>query len=235
GEGDAPGRFNNVDLVQGLETASGPVDIAVSSDRGHDRLRIHRIDPDDPDAPLTDVTDPDAPWIFSDSQEEVNGEATAYGLTTWTDPETGRSYAVATQAARTTLALLELLPTPEGTVTYREVRTIELPDTFRMPDRTSWTPCRDPGRLPQAEGLAVAPQSGTLLAAPASVGGSRLRASLMGEHPLADWFPESGAAGASVEQAFECTPGHNPRSGGAHPSAVLEGLAVRPDGEGRCW
>lgn len=232
GEGDAPGRFNNVDLVQGLETASGPVDIAVSSDRGHDRLRIHRIDPDDPDAPLTDVTDPDAPWIFSDSQEEVNGEATAYGLTTWTDPETGRSYAVATQAARTTLALLELLPTPEGTVTYREVRTIELPGTFRMPDGTSWTPCGDPGELPQAEGLAVDPESGTLFAAQETVGIWRMRADLKGEPELVDRVREYGVPAEYDEQADECIPGGDPGYGGEHLTADVEGLAVLPDGEG---
>ncbi|GGM09703.1 hypothetical protein GCM10010129_62060 [Streptomyces fumigatiscleroticus] len=47
-EGDAPGRFNNVDLVTGLRTPAGRADVAVVSDRGNDRLRIYRIDPSRP-------------------------------------------------------------------------------------------------------------------------------------------------------------------------------------------
>lgn len=63
GPDHAPGRFNNVDLVQGLRLSpGGTADLAVTSDRGHDRLRIHRIDPSRPGGPLTDVTDPAAPW-----------------------------------------------------------------------------------------------------------------------------------------------------------------------------
>ncbi|GAA3487445.1 hypothetical protein GCM10018987_15240 [Streptomyces cremeus] len=47
GEEDAPGRFNNVDLVAGLRLSSGRADLAVTTDRGHDRLRFlpHRPRP----------------------------------------------------------------------------------------------------------------------------------------------------------------------------------------------
>ncbi len=55
---DAPGRYNNVDLVTGLRTAAGRVDVAVVSDRGNDRLRIYRIDPSKHGGPLTDITAP---------------------------------------------------------------------------------------------------------------------------------------------------------------------------------
>ncbi len=48
---DAPGRFNNVDLVTGLRLSSGRADVAVTSDRGNDRLRIYRIDRDRPRRP----------------------------------------------------------------------------------------------------------------------------------------------------------------------------------------
>ncbi|MFE1350283.1 phytase, partial [Streptomyces sp. NPDC058757] len=57
---DKPGRFNNVDLVQGLRLNGVRTDVAVVSDRGNDRLRIYRIDRDKPGGPLTDVTDPGA-------------------------------------------------------------------------------------------------------------------------------------------------------------------------------
>ncbi|NEE44710.1 phytase, partial [Streptomyces sp. SID8455] len=65
GPDDAPGRFNNVDLVHGLRLASVRADLAVVSDRGHDRLRFYRIDRDRVGGPLTDVTDPAAPPVFS--------------------------------------------------------------------------------------------------------------------------------------------------------------------------
>ncbi|MEV5453252.1 phytase, partial [Streptomyces sp. NPDC052535] len=91
GADDAPGRFNNVDLVHDTSLGSDATDLAVVSDRGSDKLRIYRVDGDRSDAPLTDVTDPSAPWIFSGSQEEVNEESTAYGLTTYTDSATGKS------------------------------------------------------------------------------------------------------------------------------------------------
>ncbi|MFU0243542.1 phytase, partial [Streptomyces scabiei] len=111
GADDAPGRYNNVDLVHGTHLGSGGTDLAVVSDRGSDKLRVYRVDGDRPDAPLTDVTDASAPWIFSGSQEEVNEESTAYGLATYTDSATGKSYALVSQNATTRIALLELTPT----------------------------------------------------------------------------------------------------------------------------
>ncbi|MFB9484203.1 phytase, partial [Streptomyces filamentosus] len=68
GEDDAPGRFNNVDLVHGLRLSSGKADLAVTSDRGNDRLSFYRIDRDRAGGPLSDVTDPAAPPVFSQDQ-----------------------------------------------------------------------------------------------------------------------------------------------------------------------
>ncbi|MFC9292107.1 phytase, partial [Streptomyces sp. NPDC057052] len=65
GPGDAPGRYNNVDVVQGLKLSTGRADLAVTTDRGNDRLRIYRIDPASPGRPLSDVTDPAAAPVFS--------------------------------------------------------------------------------------------------------------------------------------------------------------------------
>lgn len=146
GADDAPGRFNNVDLVHGMSLGTGATDLAVVSDRGSDKLRVYRVDGDRPHAPLTDVTDPSAPWIFSGSQEEVNEESTAYGLATYTDSVTGRSYALVSQNATTRIALLELTATREGTVNYRKVRTLDLPATFTMPDGTKWSPAGNPAK-----------------------------------------------------------------------------------------
>ncbi|MEU0270277.1 phytase, partial [Streptomyces sp. NPDC006307] len=50
------GRFNNVDLVHGLRLPAGRADVAVTTDRGNDRLRFYRIRPGAPGGPLVDIT-----------------------------------------------------------------------------------------------------------------------------------------------------------------------------------
>ncbi|MFD6585457.1 phytase [Streptomyces anulatus] len=223
----APGRFNNVDLVRGLRLSpGGTADLAVTSDRGHDRLRIHRIDPSRPGGPLTDVTDPAAPRVFSADQDEVDEQATAYGLATWTDRRSGRSYALASRRNRTSVALLELLPTRSGTVTYRKVRSLDLPSAFRLPDGTSWSPCGEPGELPQVEGMVVDPADGTLYAGQEDVGIWRMPADLRGKPVLVDRVREYGVPGTYDEESEECAPGKDPGFGGSRVSADVEGLTL---------
>ena len=226
GPDDAPGRFNNVDLVHGLRLSSGKADLAVTSDRGHDRLRFYRIDRSRPGRPLTDVTAPAAPRVFSADQDEVNDQATAYGLATWTDGRTGRSYALASRRNRTSVALLELTPTPAGTVTYRKVRTLDLPSSFRLPDGSSWTPCGEPGELPQVEGMVVDPANGTLYAGQEDVGIWRVRADLTGTPVLMDKVREYGVPGVYDEETEECAPGADPGYGGTRLAADVEGLTL---------
>jgi 3-phytase len=226
GPDDAPGRFNNVDLVNGLRLSTGRADVAVTSDRGHDRLRFYRIDRDRVGGPLTDVTDPAAPRIFTTSQEEVNEEFTAYGLATWANPRTRRSYAVVSQAGRTTVALLELVPTASGTIGYRKLRTINLPGTFGLPDGTSWTPCADPEEQAQVEGMVVDAETGTLYAGQEDVGIWRMNADLTGTPRLQDKVREYGVPATYNEETDECEPGTDPGFGGKHLSADVEGLTM---------
>ncbi|MEV5758830.1 phytase [Streptomyces tendae] len=234
GADDAPGRFNNVDLVHGASSGPGATDLAVVSDRGSDKLRIYRVDGDRPDAPLTDVTDASAPWIFSDSQEEVNEESTAYGLATYTDSATGRSYALVSQNATTRIALLELTTTRRGTVSYRKVRSLNLPAAFTMPDGTKWSPCGAPGEGPQVEGMVVDPETGTLFAGQEDVGIWRLRADLKGAPVLQDKVREYGVPATFDEASDECVAGDDPGFGGARVSADVEGLTLlkQDDGDG---
>ncbi|MFI8403575.1 phytase [Streptomyces sp. NPDC085463] len=232
--GDAPGRFNNVDLVRGLRLSSGRADLAVTTDRGHDRLRLYRIDRDRPGGPLTDVTDPSAPAVFSRDQAEVNEQRTAYGLATWTDRASGKAYALVSRRERTTVALLELLPAKGGRVTYRKVRTLDLPSAFPLPNGTSWSPCGEPGELPQVEGMVVDPANGTLYAGQEDVGIWRLRADLTGTPRLIDRVREYGVPGTYDEETEECAPGADPGYGGTRLSADVEGLTLvtEPDGDG---
>ncbi|WP_333743862.1 phytase [Streptomyces ardesiacus] len=234
GADDAPGRFNNVDLVHRTPLGTGRTDLAVVSDRGSDKLRIYRVDGDRPDAPLTDVTDPSAPWIFSGSQEEVNQERTAYGLAAYTDSATGRSYALVSQNATTRIALLELTTTRGGTVSYRKVRTLDLPAAFTMPDGTTWSPCGDPGEGPQVEGMVVDPETGTLFAGQEDVGIWRLRADLKGTPVLQDKVREYGVPATYDEASDACVAGDDPGFGGVRVSADVEGLTLvrQDDGDG---
>ncbi|MFJ2932941.1 phytase [Streptomyces sp. NPDC087219] len=232
GPDDAPGRFNNVDLVQGLRLSSGRADLAVTSDRGHDRLRFYRIDRDRAGGPLTDVTDPAAPAVFSQDQAEINDQRTAYGLATWTDPASGKSFALVSRRERTSIALLELLPAAGGKVTYRKVRTLDLPATFRLPNGTSWAPCGEPGELPQVEGMVVDPANGTLYAGQEDIGIWRLRADLTGTPKLLDKVREYGVPGVYDEETEECTPGADPGYGGTRISSDVEGLTLVEESDG---
>ncbi|WP_086561325.1 phytase [Streptomyces africanus] len=233
-EDDAPGRYNNVDLVTGLRTSTGRADVAVVSDRGNDRLRIYRIDPSRPGGPLTDITDPAAAPVFSTDQAEINDQRTAYGLATWQDKSTGRSYALVSRRERTRLALVELKPTASGTVTYQQVRTLDLPASFRLPDGTTWSPCAEPGELPQVEGMVVDPATGTLYAGQEDIGIWRIRADLTGRPVLVDKVREFGVPGVYDEETEECAAGADPGYGGDRLSADVEGLTLlqEPDGDG---
>ncbi|MEU2160648.1 phytase [Streptomyces chengbuensis] len=232
--GDAPGRFNNVDLVHGLRLPSGRADVAVTTDRGHDRLRVHRIDRGRPGGPLVDITDPAVPPVFSRNQDEINGQRTAYGLATWTDRADGRSYALVSRRASTEVALLELRPTAAGTVTYRTVRTLKLPASFRLPDGTAWTPCGEPGDAPQVEGMVVDPANGMLYAGQEDVGIWRVRADLTGAPRLVDKVREFGVPAAYDEATEECVAGTDPGFGGERLSSDVEGLTLvtEPGGDG---
>ncbi|WP_206505358.1 phytase [Streptomyces chrestomyceticus] len=234
GPGHAPGRFNNVDLISGLRLSTGRADLAVTSDRGNDRLRFYRIDRDRAGGPLTDVTDPAAPPVFSASQQEIDGQRTAYGLATWTDKTSGRSYALVSRRERTTLALLELTPGAGGTVGYRKVRTLDLPAAFRLPNGTSWSPCAEPGELPQVEGMVVDPDNGTLYAGQEDVGIWRLRADLTGAPKLVDKVREYGVPATYDEATEKCVAGADPGYGGKRLTADVEGLTLvtEPGGDG---
>ncbi|MFJ3819172.1 phytase [Streptomyces sp. NPDC090056] len=232
GEDDAPGRFNNVDLIHGLRLSAGKADLAVTSDRGHDRLRFYRIDRDKTGGPLTDITDPAAPPVFSQDQAEINDQQTAYGLATWTDPATGKSYALVSRRERTSIALLELLPAAGGKVTYRKIRTLDLPSSFRLPNGTSWSPCGEPGELPQVEGMVVDPANGMLYAGQEDIGIWRIRADLTGTPKLIDKVREYGVPGVYDEETEECTPGTDPGFGGTKISADVEGLTLLTESDG---
>ncbi|MEU0270278.1 phytase, partial [Streptomyces sp. NPDC006307] len=209
-------------------------DVAVTTDRGNDRLRFYRIRPGAPGGPLVDITDPAAAPVFSADESEIEEQRTAYGLATWTDRATGRSYALVSRRERTSIALLELTAGADGTVGYRKVRSLDLPSAFPLPNGSSWSPCAEPGELPQVEGMVVDPANGVLYAGQEDVGIWRLRADLTSAPQLVDRVREYGVPAVYDEQSDECVAGSDPGFGGSRLSADVEGLTLltEPDGDG---
>ena len=115
-------RYNNVDLVYGFDLGGESVDLAVFSDRANDTLNIFQIDSNTGE--LSDIT---ADGILETIFGVDDGEATAYGLATYTSPVSGESYAFVTQADGNLVAQLQLNDTGNGTVDAEIVRTLELP------------------------------------------------------------------------------------------------------------
>ncbi|MGK7938625.1 MAG: phytase [Crocosphaera sp.] len=115
-------RYNNVDLIYGFNLDGDIIDIAVVSDRRHDTLAIFQIDPTTQQ--LTDITSPN---ILESIFGVDDGEATAYGLATYTSPVTGKVYSFVSQADGNQVAQLELVSDGENNITAEIVRTISVP------------------------------------------------------------------------------------------------------------
>jgi 3-phytase len=72
--GETFGRYNNVDIAYDVRLGKSPkaprADVAIVSDRGCDRVRFFKIDLDDPDGPLVDITSPNVPRVFPRRYEQ---------------------------------------------------------------------------------------------------------------------------------------------------------------------
>ena len=239
-QGDAPGRLNNVDLVYDVPLGADeePTDLAVVSDRGLDQIRIYAIDDDgaaDGGAPLRDVTASDVPYVFSADQDEVNSEATAYGLAAWQDGDD--AYAAVSRNNDTALAQVRLEPTDSGKVTYRVVDRVNLPSTFELPDGTMWSPCGDPGELPQVEGMVVDRDRDVLYAAQETVGIWRIPFddNEFATPRMVDKVREYGVPATYDAPTDECIidDENDPGFGGEHIAGDAEGLTIYDSGHGK--
>lgn len=150
---DAPIRYNNVDLVYGFQLGGETVDLAVFSDRENDTLAIYRVDP--ATQTLSEITSADLLDSGFSTFGEDDGEATAYGLATYTSIKDGKSYAYVTQADGAQVAQLELIDNGDGTVSAQVVRTIQLP-----------VAAGDDAEDYQSEGIVVDQETGLLYVVP---------------------------------------------------------------------
>jgi 3-phytase len=232
------GRFNNADLVYGARIGHLRGDLAIVTERGRDTLRIYRVDllaATLGRAPLRDVTTGSPPLVFSADEEEVEIQATAYGVAAFTDRR-GGVYVLASRRSRTAVALLRLEPAPGSRVTYEEVDRITLPAEFILPNGTAWTPCEDPGDLPQVEGMVVDRDRGVAFLGQEDVGIWRIGVSprgFSGEPVLFERVREYGVPGEFDPEEDECVLGEDPGFGGEHVSADVEGLTIYRGSRGR--
>lgn len=115
-------RYNNVDLVYGFQLGNRKVDLAIASDRANDTLEIFEINPTT--RQLRRITAGNIPASIFGIDD---GERTAYGLTAYTSPVTGKSYVFVGQREGNQIAQLELVPVGKEQVTARIVRTLTVP------------------------------------------------------------------------------------------------------------
>ena len=168
-------RYNNVDLIYGFKLKNQKVDLAVASDRYNDMIRVFAIDPTalaTGGDPLTEITAPGQPWIFVDTEEELEEANTAYGLAvTQTDPDGKHAFAFVSRSAFTSVAKLRLFATTGGRVGYEVLETFDLPEVFNLPSGGTWNACHDDdGELSQVEGMVVDDYSGILYLGQEQVG-----------------------------------------------------------------
>jgi 3-phytase len=230
---DAPGRFNNVDIVYGFQLRGRTVDLAVTTDRGSDKLRIYEIDPTrirQGLKPLLDITDSKAGFIFSKTQAQVNNQTTAYGLALHRDRKSGKTLAFVSQRERTTVAQLELIDAGQGKVGYRQTKQLVLPKRFTLPNGKSWIPCGDPGELPQVEGMVADEALDILYLGQEDVGIWKVSIKTFGlvQPVLIDRVREYGVPYTYDTAEEECVldTAADPGFGGKHLTADVEGLTI---------
>ena len=158
-------RYNNIEVLYGINLGGTTRDLAVLSDRGTDKLHIFAINGASTSAPLSEVTASSAPLVFGGTKK-INSKTT-YGLAGWRNRATGKGEVFVTQENTTNLAKLVLTDAGGGKVSYQRVASLSLPNRFTLPNGSTWTPCfnpKHPDWVAHAEGMVVDPDTGTLWA-----------------------------------------------------------------------
>jgi 3-phytase len=223
------GRYNNVDIAYDLRLAGWDrkVDVAVVSDRYNDQLRFWVIDPAGANAasPLTEVTGPEQQFLFNPDRDAVDEENTAYGVAVY-QPRPGTAYAVATQAGTTRIATARLV-SQGGAIGYDNIRHLDMPSEFPLPDGTTWVPCEEPGVLPQLEGVSIDHRNGALYAAQEDVGLWRIQLPFGSRKPvLVDRVADFGIHDVYDEESEECVPVDEDAEGFGGPNLVADAEGV---------
>lgn len=244
--GDGAGRLNDVDVLYDVPTGKGRSDLAVVTRPDSDRLRIFSIDAKAATAgrpPLTDITDPSAPPVFSTSGDRAasvglstqgtGGTHTVNGIAGFRIDE--RAMLLLTREHAAGLGLVRLVA-KAGRMTYEVVRTVRMPATVSLPDGSAYTPCQRPDDSSQPEGLVIDSTMGVAYLAQRGVGLWRMDATLEPFEPqLVDPAREYGVPATFDAATDSCVAdGADPGFGGEHLSDGPTGLAIyhRDDDQG---
>ena len=111
-------RYNNIEVLYGINLGGTTRDLAVLSDRGTDKLHIFAINGASATAPLSEVTASSAPLVFGGTKK-INSKTT-YGLAGWRNRATGKGEVFVTQENTTNLAKLVLIDAGGGKVSYQK-------------------------------------------------------------------------------------------------------------------
>ena len=173
-------RINNVDLVYGFTLADGSkVDLAIGSDRGLDVIRIWKIDAASAE-PLAEITDPAEPRAFPQrpTKEQTAAEDnplkkqnTIYGLASWTDRASGKTWIAGTQRHQPVVGIFTLEARPDGKVAATFDHAVSVPVTHDGQDlfqEAEDEPLKD--WSPQFEGSVIDAETGILYAGQEDVG-----------------------------------------------------------------
>ncbi len=161
--GAGTGRYNNVDLVYSVVLGGQTRDLAIVTDRKTDKLHVFRVN-GDLNPPVVEVTASNAPLLFGGTKP-VNSK-TAYGVAAWRNPA-GTVEVFASQENTTNLKKVVLTDAGGGNVSYQAAGSLSLPNSFTLPNSTTWTPCFNPSHpdwQAHVEGMVVDPATGTLWA-----------------------------------------------------------------------
>jgi myo-inositol-hexaphosphate 3-phosphohydrolase len=119
-------RYNNVDVLYGVELNGQSVDLAIAFDRADDTMAIFRMD--QATGKLTDISSAGLKDAVFSILGVDDGEATAYGFAAYTSPLTGRHSVFVTQADGPQIAQLRITDAGGGLAGAELVRILELPE-----------------------------------------------------------------------------------------------------------
>lgn len=237
-------RYNNVDIIYRFNLGPRVADLAVVTDRHNDLLRFFVIDPKalaEGKPPLSEITSPNVPRIFTPDVEELKSGRTAYGLAvTQVEPARETADAFVSRAGRTTVARARIFA-EDGKASYLVAAELNLPDRFSLPDGGSWSPCQEyEGDGPQVEGMVVDDFHKVLYLAQERVGIWKLAIDQPSAPPaLVDRVRAFGVPFERVllegRRKHTCQPKWeaSPGVGSDYLSADVEGLTLYDMGEGK--
>lgn len=192
-------RYNNVDLLYGVQLGHEKVDLAVATDRNNDKLVFFKINPNNPAAYLEDITFSGIGTLFQSAPFQPpysSDERSAYGIATYRSPVSGEEYVFVNRRETGDMVQVKLVER-NGKLDVERVRNFTVPIPPGAPQDTD----------PQLEGMVVDQEKGILYIGQENVGIWRYEAE-----------PNGSNTGVLVDKVKDL--------GGKHLTDDVEGLTI---------